>query len=315
MRILMFPILLLSAGCASAKPVELVALQAIDDVSVPVDMSSGRPKIVAQIGSAAPMAVDFDTGSQGALIARELADRLGLEEVGETMMASPFGGEPVKAKLVSLGSLSIGGLPASDITAVVIEDASFMGADPRLIIGPAQFAGKVVSLDYAGQTLSISTNAPASASPWQTLKNGLPEAEIEIGGKLYPLHIDSGNPGTLMMPKSAADDLSPKPELREVGKARTVDKEFSIYIGSVNAGAKIAGVPVTLGDVGFADVPSANLGSKGLAQFKVVIDLANNRWQLVAPNGEAPVITARSAPQAIQNLRGAVAAGAYPVKS
>jgi hypothetical protein len=298
MRALVFPVILLSAGCASANPVEMAPAIAADSVSVRVDMSSGRPKIVAQIGNAAPMAVDFDTGSQGALIARELAERLGLEEIGETMMASPFGGAPVKAKLVSLGSLTIGGLPAADITAVVIEDASFMGADPRLIIGPAQFAGKVISLDYAGQTLSISTNAPASASPWQKLKNGLPEAEIEIGGKLYPLHIDSGNPGTLMLPKSAADDLSPKPELREVGKARTVDKEFSIYVGSVNAAAKIAGVPIKLGDVGFAEVPSANLGSQGLAQFKVVIDLANNRWQLVAPTGEVPLITARPMPKA-----------------
>lgn len=299
MRTLLFPALLVMAGCAtSAAPVSTTPVIAVPvDTAVPFDLSTGRPLLLAQIGDEAPMEVFFDTGSQGAVIPRALVNKLRLKLVGETRLKSPYGGEPVVAKLVSLGSLTIGGVAANDVTAVVQEDASFMGSDARLVVGPAQFRGKIVSLDYAARSLRISSGIPASTA-WQSLKNGLPETEIEIGGKHYPLHIDSGSPGTLMLPKSAAADLSPKPELREVGKARTVDKEFSIYVGAVNSDATIAGVPVKLGDVMFAEVPFANLGSQGLAQFIVVIDLARDRWQLIAPAGQAPLLTARPRPKA-----------------
>lgn len=302
MRILLFPALLLMAGCAApaqvnSQPVNanLVAT-ALVDTTIPFDLSTGRPVVSAQIGDAAPIEVYFDTGSQGALIPRALVDKLGLKVVGETKLGSPYGGEPVIAKLVSLGSFSIGGVAANDIIAVVQEDASFMGRDTRLVVGPAQFRGKVISLNYSARSLNISSALPASKA-WQKLKNGLPETEIEIAGKRYPLHVDSGSPGTLMLPTSAADALSPKPELREVGKARTVDKEFSIYVGAVNSNATIAGVPVRLGDVAFADLPFANLGSQGLAQFTIVIDVANDQWLLIAPAGEPPLLTARPRPK------------------
>lgn len=303
MRTLLFPSLLLCAGCAApaqvnTQPVSAkVAVAVPVDATVPFDLSTGRPVVLAQIGNAAPMEVYFDTGSQGAVIPRALVDKLGLEVVGETRLGSPYGGEPVIAQLVSLGSLKIGGVAANNVTAVVQEDASFLGPDARLVVGPAQFGGNIVSLDYAARSLNISSTMP-DIKAWQSLKNGLPETEIEIAGKRYPLHIDSGSPGTLMLPKTVADDLSPKPELREIGKARTIDKEFAIYVGTVNQSAKIADVQVNLGDVGFAEVPFANLGSQGLAPFKVVIDLARDRWQLIAPHGQVPLLTARPRPKA-----------------
>jgi len=302
MRTLLIPALLLTAGCAApaqgnTQPVKARPVTAAPvDATVQLDLSTGRPLVLAQIGDAAPMEVYFDTGSQGAVIPRALVDKLRLKVVGEARLGSPYGGEPVVAKLVSLGSLSIGGVGANEVTAVVQEDASFMGPDARLVVGPAQFRGKIVSLDYVKRSLNISSALPSSTA-WQKLKNGLPETEIEIAGKRYPMHIDSGSPGTLMLPTSAADALSPKPELREVGKARTVDKEFSIYVGAVNSDATIAGVPVRLGDVAFADLPFANLGSQGLAQFTIVIDVANDRWQLIAPAGEPPLLTARPRPK------------------
>lgn len=297
MRTLLFPALLLMAGCAAPAQINTTPAIAVPvDTTVPFDLSTGRPLVLAQIGDAAPMEVYFDTASQGAVIPRALVDKLRLKVVGETRLGSPYGGEPVVAQLVSLGSLTIGGVAANDVTAVVQEDAGFMGPDAPLVVGPAQFRGKIVSLDYAARSLNISSGIPATTA-WQSLKNGLPETEIEIGGKRYPLHIDSGSPGTLMLPKSAADDLLPKPELRDVGKARTIDKEFSIYVGAVNQDATIAGVPVRLGDVGFADLPFANLGSQGLAQFTIIIDVANDRWQLIGPEGEPPLLTARPRPK------------------
>jgi predicted aspartyl protease len=288
---------IIAAGCApvlASNPAPVVAGTA--DLEVPFDLPSGRPVILAQIGDAAPITVEFDTGSQGALIPRALVDKLGLKEIGEAQLASPFGGEAKTAKVVSLGSLDVAGVKATNNTAVVLEDASFMGPEARLVIGPAQFADKIMVLDYPARTLRIVSNSPFARAPWQPLKGGLLETQIVIEGQQIPLHIDSGNPGGLMLPKTIADTMSPMPDLREVGRARTVDKEFTIYLGTLERNAILANVPVKLGDVAFADVPSANLGSRGLSQFILVIDPTHQRWQLVAPGDQMPFLTARPNP-------------------
>lgn len=297
MRFWLLMLSIIAAGCApllatNAEP----AVAGTVDVEVPFELPAGRPVILAQIGDAAPIAVEFDTGSQGALIPRALVDKLGLKEIGEARLASPFGGEPTTAKVVSLGSLAVAGVKASNSTAVVLEDASFMGSEARLVIGPAQFADKIMVLDYPARKLRIVSNSPFAQAPWQPLKGGLLETQIVIEGKQIPLHIDSGNPGALMLPKTIADTMSPMPALREVGRARTVDKEFTIYSGALERDAILANVPVKLGDVAFADVPSANLGSRGLSQFILVIDPANQRWQLVAPGDQLPLLTTRPNP-------------------
>lgn len=299
MRLLLLSVLGLGVGgYAIAKDKAPTVIEAPVDVSVPVDMTSGRPAVMARIAGGEPIAVEFDTGSQGAIIPRALVNKLGLKEIGEIQLGSPFGGKPITAKTVSLGTLEIGGVAATNVIAVVQEDATFMGPEARLVIGPAQFGNKMVALDYPTRMLRIANQINADNRRWQPLKNGLLETDLLLAGKPIRLHIDSGNPGTLMLPKTVVETLSPKPDLREVGRARTVDKEFVIYVGSVNRDATLAGVPIRLGDIAFGDVPSANLGSQGLAQFTVIVDLSHKRWQLVVPEGVTPLMTARQrAPQ------------------
>ena len=257
--------------------------------SVPFDLSSGRPVVQAKIG-AHLVDVEFDTGSQGAIISRAMAEKWGLKVVGQMQLGSPYG-KPVPADLVELDSLSIDGFAASDLRAVVDPDPNFRGPDARIVIGPAQFRGLYVSLDYAKKTLTLDVNQPKVGALWQKLKNGLPEGSIELMGQQIPVHVDSGNPGAITLPIASAEKISPKPALREVGRARVVDKEFSLFLGAINADARIAGVPVKLGDVMFAEVPYANLGSQALKNFKVVIDLANDRWQLLSVSGSVPLLT------------------------
>lgn len=294
MRLLLVSLVgLCAGGFAHAQHTVPTEAQAPADIRVPVDLSSGRPAVMARIAGGEPIAVEFDTGSQGAVIPRALVDKLGLKENGEAQIGSPFGGEPTIAKTVSLGTLEIGGIAATNVTAVVQEDASFMGPDARLVIGAGQFADKVIALDYQARTLRIAHQIDVARPHWQPLKNGLLETDLVLAGKHIPLHIDSGNPGSLMLPKNVVETLSPKPELREVGRARTVDKEFTIYVGGVDRDATLGGVPIRLGDIAFADVPSANLGSQGLAQFTVIVDFGRQRWQLIAPEGVTPLMTAR----------------------
>jgi hypothetical protein len=300
MRVGVVTIVLLIAGCAVSPSSEnTVASEAsqtsvnksVSKGEVPFDLSSGRPVIQAEINGRS-IAVEFDTGSQGAMIPKALADEWGLQVIGDVQLGSPYG-KPVPAKLVSLGSVVVDGVVAADVRAVVEVDESFRGPNARIVIGPAQFRGQYVTLDYARLLLTIAADAPLVGATWQALKNGLPEGAIDVQGQSIPLHVDSGNPGAITLPIAVAEQLSPKPALREVGRARVVDKEFSIFLGTVNTDAVVAGIPVKLGDVTFADVPYANLGSQGLQNFSVVIDPANNRWQLISPNGQVPLLTSQ----------------------
>ena len=269
----------------------------IGSADVPMDISSGRPVIMAQIGDGPPVEVEFDTGSQGAFIPKAMADKLKLPVIGEARLGSPFGGEPKIAKLVSLGKLKIGGAAATMVDATVEDDIGFRGANARLVIGPAMFANHVVTFDYAARRIKLSPMAPENIKSWVPADpNGLLESTVELGNKSYILHIDSGAPGALTLPRSSLDSLAVKPELRPYARMRTIDKEFTVDIGTLNADAVVAGVPVKLVGTLFADVPFANLGSQGLSEFTVVIDNPGKRWALVAPAGKTPLLAAMAMP-------------------
>jgi predicted aspartyl protease len=264
---------------------------------IPMDVRSGRPVILAQIGDGPAVEVEFDTGASGAVISKAMADQLKLPVVGEAMMRSPFGNEPVKAKLVSLGSLKIGGAMATRLDAIVEENADFRGPNARLVIGPTMFTDHVVTFDYVNGRVMLSPKAPKNITNWLSMgEGGFLETTADIGGKSYKMHIDSGAPGALTLPRAAFDDLAVKPELKTFAKMRTVDKEFSVDVGTLNLDAVVAGVPVRLGDTLFADVPFANLGSQALKQFSIVIDNPGKRWALVAPKGMTPLLTAAPLP-------------------
>jgi predicted aspartyl protease len=294
--LLILALTLLPASAGLARKAK-AATESTISTDIPMDVRSGRPVILAQIGDGPAVEVEFDTGSSGAVISKAMADQLKLPIVGEAMLRSPFGNEPVKAKLVSLGSLKIGGAAAARLEAVVEENVDFRGQNARLVIGPSMFTNHVVTFDYVNGRVRLSPKAPKNITNWLPMgEGGLLETSVDIGGKSYKMHIDSGAPGALTLPRAAFDDLSVKPELKTFAKMRTVDKEFSVDIGTLNLDAVVAGVSVRLGDTLFADVPFANLGSQGLKQFSIVIDNPGKRWALVAPKGMTPVLTASPLP-------------------
>lgn len=289
--------LVLSPASTSHARKENAATAMSLSADIPMDVSTGRPVILAQIGDGPAVEVEFDTGASGALISKAMADQLKLPVVGDAMLRSPFGNEPVKAKLVSLGSLKIGDAAATRLDAIVEENVDFRGPNARLVIGPTMFTDHVVTFDYVNGRVMLSPKSPENVTTWLPMgEGGLLETTVDIGKKSYKMHIDSGAPGALTLPRAAFEDLSVKPELKTFAKMRTVDKEFSVDVGTLNLDALVAGVPVRLVDTLFADVPFANLGSQALKQFSIVIDNPGKRWALVAQKGKAPVLTVAPMP-------------------
>lgn len=285
----------LAATGTTAGAAQTPAVADETSISLPMDLSTGRPRLLASINGGPPQIVEFDTGSPGMVIQRATANRLQAPVVGETTLASPYGNAPpAKAKVVRLASVALGGVAAAATDAVVVEDASFVGADAPPIIGPGQFPGHVITLDYPAARFILSRAAPADAAGWQPLgRDGLLEGSVEIGTITVPLHIDSGNPGALTLPSSLASRIAPGLALVTIGAIRTVDRELPIELGDLGRDARVAGTDVRLGKTLFADIPTANLGSDALAGFRIIIDNPRKRWRLAAAGSERPLLESR----------------------
>lgn len=264
----------------------------IAKAEIPVDLSTGRFRIDAQVNGGTPVKIAFDTGSQGMVVPRSLVEKYKLPLVGETLMGSPFGGEPVKVDVVRLDSLTVGGVASTVLDAIVMEDNAMSGLEPMIIIGGAQFPNKVIGIDFARLLLTLSDSAPDGKGKWQKLdERGLPAGSISYAGKSFPLHIDSGNPGLLNLPAAMAPLLRVKEPMVEIGQIRTVDRTIPLKAGKVNAKVGISGLSVRLGTVTFADIPSANIGLKGLKSFRMVIDNPRRRWRLEQVGATTVVLT------------------------
>lgn len=283
MRIFLSFVMLLGllAGCAS-NPHQSRRASATQPVTLAMNLSSGRPAIMASYAGQIPALVTFDSGGQSAIIPRSVVDRLGLEVIGEVLIGSP-GGKPSKADVVSLGKLIIGGIESPDPTAVVLDDKQFPPNDLRLIIGPAQLANKVVVLNFAQRQMLLGNMAFKRALQWQPLdQRGLLHGKLDIDGQVLGVHIDTGKPRALSLPMKLAEKLTKGKPLIRLTDAKLVDRALPRYLGRMDVLASLAGLNFKVDAAEFIEMPDANLGTAGLEQLAalLVIDGPGKRWAI-----------------------------------
>lgn len=273
----------LSTNCAAQQTNVDTAVPTTKNAGgVAFSTENGRPVVTAQVNGQ-EMPVIFDSGSQGAVISKSLADSLKLEVIGEAMVGSPYGGPPKTAYIVSLGSLAVGGVNAVQTDAVVIDDSQLPPGSPALVIGPNLFADRIVELDFTAKTLRFSSEIPNDVANWQKMDGrGMLKTMLTIGQEKVEVTIDTGNPGGLNLPKSLADRLGVALTPIPGRKIKTVDAEFPLYEGKVDQNATLAGALLRLGSTIFADIPSANAGAKTLDGMRLIIDTPRRRWRLEA---------------------------------
>lgn len=293
-RIVAVALSLVSSIALTAAPALAQAqdAQPVVVTSVPLELSGGRPAIRVGIGDGgAEMTATWDTGAMGISIRRSVAERLALPVVGEVMVGSPFGGEPVHAKVVGLAALTVGGAAQErngrSLDAIVLEDARFI-ANTDLVIGPNQFPRRLLELDLARWRLRILPAPSAAAAEWlATGPGGLLKTELKIEGRNVPAHIDTGSPHGLDLPDRLAEQLTLKVPPRDAGQIRTVNAQLPVRTAPWSGSFDLAGQTLRYdGELRFAPIPLANAGTAALRGSVIRIDTAHARWQLSAP---APV--------------------------
>jgi hypothetical protein len=255
-------------------------------VVVPFELFSNTPVIDVHINGKGPFRMFLDTGAQGSAIDASLAKELDLPVKGKAGITSP-GGQPMPADLVAIDTVRVGSFERANATAVSFDRLGLHGPGaPRGVFSAnAFFEGYLLTLDYSQQQLWIYTGELPAANGQDVFEYSaterLPVVPLQVGGKAFRLHLDSGASGGFTLPLDAAKDLPLDAAPREVGRGRRVDREVVIY------GATLKGT-VTLGRFTFDNpgltfnegIDVGHVGYAVLKDFAITLDKKNRRIRL-----------------------------------
>ena len=252
--------------------------------SVPLDVASGRTMVQATLPNGQEGAFVLDTGAQGPVLTQAAVDAMGLQIIGEALLGSPMGGEPVRAYVVRLDGLTVAGIAPMFRDAVVSPRGTLPGEAGLGVLAPTQWSDQVVTLDLAANRLSMGAEPPFPVSAWYPLSDrNLTVAEIEVAGERVMAHVDTGNSRGVVLPLRLAGPLGMADRLTPTDPIRTVDASTPAFTAAGEFTLRIGEVVLTAANVTFVDTPMANIGTPGLVGYALVLDNPNRRWALAGP--------------------------------
>ena len=226
----------------------------------------------------------FDTGGAVSFISPEIAKELACEK-GARIVGFRMTGDKLEAPRCDNVALKIGGLSFNVPVAGVYQVGEFnaKGVTVDGLLALDAFAGKTITMDFAGQRLIVET--PESAAARAQAGTELPAklvrevgghglaVDIQVPSPMGPLgfQLDSGNGGTLLIAKPYAAAFGFDPD-----KGPRLGS-FSIAKG-ITASGFVMPAGITL---------DGNLGMPFLKNYLVTLDLAAGRVWL-APNPVPP---------------------------
>ena len=249
-----------------------------ESARVPMSFDRAMPVVDVMVNGRGPYRFGIDTGAQGhGRVAPALAQELGLTVSGQSIAGDGSGRTQTRNRYRA-DRLGFGGLVFEAAELTELNDPRRAEAGIQGILGLDLFARHLLTLDYAGRTVTVAPGAlPAGAIGYQG--EGVIILQAAIGELALPVRLDTGNSvAPLLVPAALAERIPASGPARRVGQARTAISTIDMMEVPVSAPVRIGGtiIPVTaigypaLGDIG-------NLGSRALATGSVSIDQANRR--------------------------------------
>ena len=271
-----------AAGAQAPPP----STPAVSVETIPLDLSGPRPLASLTIGTAAPVRVIFDTGASGNVLDAEFATSLQLPNLGPARVGSPAGGTPVEGFQTRIAAGTLGNARLADVRAVAFP---FPMEGVEGVFGPGTFAGRLVHVDLGRGEVRISDKSSASlpsgeAHPYSEGPRGLPGVGIEIAGRRYDGHIDTGSNRGLSLPLALAAELPLEAPPQPAGTARAGGggRELQVYTARVRGTVQVGPVALENPQVAFIDgLPRINVGMEVLRSLVIVLDPAERRGWLL----------------------------------
>lgn len=256
--------------------------------TVPLDLSGPRPIAMLRVGAGEAVRVIFDTGASGNVLDADFARAAGLPDDGPAQVGTPAGGPPMigfRTRLDGrLGNAALGG-----VRAVALPMPAMQRLNVKGVFGPGTFSGRLVFLDLARGEIRVTPktaeNIPSGPShPYSDMgMRSLPGVEVEIGGRGHHAHIDTGQPGMLMMPMAMSTEMPLDGALTDGPPARLADGvPRAVRIGRIRGTVRIGTLTLENPEVRFMEgLNRVNVGMLALRGATIVFDPAERRTWLV----------------------------------
>jgi len=234
---------------------------------VPILRGPAIPVVEVKIGGKGPYRFAIDTGEEGhGRITEALAAELGLPRVGQSATGPVFGTSEVSVGAVSFKNLDLATLPANDDSLDGVLGSELL----RLV---------QLTLDY-GNGRARFGGPELSEGLLLGFDHGVPVLPVEIAGKRFRVHVDTGNSGTpLLLDEAAARALPLLGDPVARGAIMEVPLAVSVTAGSVALPVRAIGWPTPRA--------GGNLGSRGLAGLTVTLD-AKSEFARIEPSRGSP---------------------------
>ncbi len=278
-------IALLLPGDAVAGTQGVAQSEAIE-AAFPMMDWGGRPIVDLEIDGKGPFRFILDTGASVTVIDRSLADRLAITGKGETEIGSPLGGT-VPAEEMMLPAVKMAGLGLGDLRALSLDlFGDLDGEDlPVGVLSSSVFSGHSLILDFPGEEIRISAELLPAADDREVFDfcspDGKPSLAVDVAGRSHCVHLDTGSPGELTLPLSAADELPLESEPSVKGKVVLIGNEVSLWSAKLAGDLRIGTMLMPNAEIGFMEnAPAGNLGQGILLNLELTVDHENSRLRL-----------------------------------
>jgi predicted aspartyl protease len=244
--------------------------------SAPMEVTHGKPYVMVMVNGRGPFRFVVDTGTGGeALVTPQLADRLGLPEVGQVRLNDPSGQGRQRAPLVLVDSLEVAGVEFTGIRAIRHrldgEEDSCMG-----LLGFTLFRDYLLTLDYPSRRLMLESGALAAESDGSVvpfrMPQGVPIATLDVDDMKIEAQLDSGGSG-LSFPEKVASRLKFATELTVFGKGQSLSTSYQVKAARLAQDVRLGGYTFAQPFVEINPAfPLANFGSCPMHNFALTFD-------------------------------------------
>jgi hypothetical protein len=214
--------------------------------------------------------------------------------IDTTRIGDPADPKAITGKVARLESLEWGGAILQGMNCVFWDRGALYAAGaPRGVLGLPLFADLLLTLDYPRQQVSVQKGALSGSGKeavvaYRPSAGGTCLIPISVAGKPFEVHLDSGSPGGLMLPKSYLDSLPLASAPVVAGRGRTVNSEFTIYHAPLNGALEIGQERFVNPDIRFNEVlPDGVVGYGILHSFAITLDQRQRRIRFQRGAGDS----------------------------
>ncbi|HVO89688.1 MAG TPA: pepsin/retropepsin-like aspartic protease family protein [Casimicrobiaceae bacterium] len=246
---------------------------------IPLEIGGPRPAVDISLANGRTAKAVFDTGAMATIVNVEKTAELGLSRSGP--LEPPYSGHgAANGFQVTLPGLAVGAYPVGDVSAPAIASPL---PNVAIVLSPSVFGDRLVELDLGHARLTVcdkneATAKRGEANAYSAPPFALPTVDVEVGGRKFAAHLDTGSPITVLFPKRYAESLPLQGPLEQSGTVRTHWGEQAIYKAKIAGPLRIGPLTLDSPEVRFTDlVQEVNVGTQVLRQLRITLDPSGHR--------------------------------------